>query len=93
MRNDCEIVCVNKQQRFYAEAIEARLKNIGLRVDVLFPNPEIPPGKILDNIASRGVLFAIIVTPINEQHSSLTLNVLVSMLNFLSSSLTSQEAI
>ena len=75
-KNDCEIVCVNKQQRFYAEMIEGRLKNLGLRVDVLFPNPEIPLGKILDNISSRGVFYAIVVAPINEQHHSLTLNVL-----------------
>ena len=75
-KNDCEIVCVNKQQRFYAEMIEGRLKNLGLRVDVLFPNPEIPLVKILDNIASRGVLYAIVVAPVNEQHQSLTLNVL-----------------
>ena len=53
-KNDCEIVCVNKQQRFYAEMIEGRLKNLGLRVDVLFPNPEIPLLKILDNISVIG---------------------------------------
>ncbi len=48
--------------------IESRLRNIGLRVDVLFPNPDIPLVKILDNIASRGILFAIVVASVNEQH-------------------------
>ena len=74
--NDCEIVCVNKMNRHYAESIELRLKNLGMNIDVLFPNPEIPLGKILGNISSRGVMYAILVTPLNEEHRSLTLNVL-----------------
>jgi len=45
-------------------------------VDILFPNPDIPLGKILDNITSRGIQYAIVVTHLNEQHRSLTLNVL-----------------
>lgn len=75
-KNDCEIVCVSKLHRQYAEMIESRLRNLGLRVDVLFPNPDIPLNKIVDNISSRGILFAIVVTAINEQHRSLTLSVL-----------------
>lgn len=74
--NDCEIVCVSRQQRQYAERIEARLKVIGLKVDVLFPNPKVDLQKIMSNIASRGVMFAILVTPLNEDHSSVTLNIL-----------------
>lgn len=73
---DVEIVCIAKSLRAYAENIENRLKNMGLSVDVLFPNPEIPIGKVLGNIASRGVMYAICVGPENEQHLSLTLNVL-----------------
>ncbi|KAJ9583891.1 hypothetical protein L9F63_021768, partial [Diploptera punctata] len=38
--NDCEIIVVNKNQREYAEYIEHRLKQIGLTVDILFPNEE-----------------------------------------------------
>ena len=75
-KNDCEIVCINKQQRHYAEMIEARLRNLGLRIDILFPNPDIPITKILENITSRGILFAVVIMPINEQHQSITLNVL-----------------
>ncbi len=74
--NDLEIICVNKMNRHYAEGIEARLTNLGMNVDVLFPNPDIPLGKILGNITSRGVIFAIIITPLNEEHRSLTLNIL-----------------
>ena len=54
----------------------SRLKNFGLKIDVLFPNPDIPLPKILGNIASRGVLFAIVVTPLNEDHKSMTVNIL-----------------
>ena len=75
-RNDCEIVCVSRFQRNYAESIENRLKNFGLKSDVLFPNPDIPLPKILGNIASRGVLYAVVVTPLNEEHKSMTVNIL-----------------
>eukprot|EP00092_Neocalanus_flemingeri_P002250 GFUD01002396.1.p1 GENE.GFUD01002396.1~~GFUD01002396.1.p1 ORF type:complete len:386 (+),score=94.06 GFUD01002396.1:70-1158(+) len=74
--NDVEIICLAKPLRAYAENVENRLKNMGLAVDVLFPNPEIPIGKVLGNIASRGVMYAVCVGPENEQHLSLTLNVL-----------------
>merc|ERR1719266_247134 len=72
--NDCEIVCVCVRQ--FAERIEARLKVIGLKVDVLFPNPKVDLAKIIGNISSRGVMFAILVTPLNEDHNSVTLNIL-----------------
>ena len=74
--NDCEIICVSQQQRQFAERIEARLKVIGLKVDVLFPNPKVDLQKIIANISSRGVMFAILVTPLNEDHNSVTLNIL-----------------
>ena len=74
--NDAEIVCVSRFQRGFAEVIEARMKNFGMQTDVLFPNPDIPLQKILGNIANRGVLFAIIVTPLHEEHRSMTVNIL-----------------
>jgi len=74
--NDCEIVCVSRNQRVYAERIENRLKNLGLKVDVLFPNPKVDLNKIMGNIAVRGVTFAILVAPMNEEHNSVTLNIL-----------------
>jgi hypothetical protein len=74
--NDVEIICLNKHTRVYAEAVEARLKNMGLTVDILFPNPDIPLGKVLGNIAGRGVMYAVCVAPENETHRSLTVNVL-----------------
>jgi len=83
--NDCEIVCVSRNQRQFAERIEQRLKVIGMKVDVLFPNPKVDLNKIMGNIASRGVMFALLITPLNEDHNSVTLNVLqVSNFKFVS---------
>lgn len=62
--------------REYAEAIEGRLKRLGLLVDLLFPNPDVPIGKVLANIASRGCLFAIVITPQNLEMRSATVNLL-----------------
>lgn len=62
--------------REYAEYIERRLKQCGLSVDLLFPNEDVPIGRVLANIASRGCLYAILITPQNEEHGSLTLNIL-----------------
>ncbi|KYM76901.1 PREDICTED: glycosyltransferase-like protein gnt14 [Atta cephalotes] len=75
-KNDCEIIVVNKVLTKYAEDIELRLKQIGLMVDLLFPNEDVPLGRVLGNIASRGCLYAVVVTPINHEHHSLTLNIL-----------------
>ena len=67
---------MDKSIRLYGENIENRLKNMGLSVDILFPNVDIPLGKVIGNIASRGVSYAICVHPENQSHGSLTLNVL-----------------
>lgn len=56
--------------------MEARLKRLGLLVDLLFPNPEVPVGKVLANIASRGCLYAIVIAPDNLEMRSVTLNIL-----------------
>ena len=71
--NDKLITCLTFNQWL---TLFSRLKNFGLKIDVLFPNPDIPLPKILGNIASRGVLFAIVVTPLNEDHKSMTVNIL-----------------
>ncbi|XP_065161297.1 uncharacterized protein [Atheta coriaria] len=75
-RNDCEIIVVAKALTEYAEYIEHRLKELGLIVDLLFPNDDVPIGRVLANISSRGCLFAILIMPQNEDHRSLTLNIL-----------------
>ena len=40
--NDVEIICLNQTLRQFGENIESKLKSLGLAVDVLFPNPDIP---------------------------------------------------
>ncbi|CAH1366178.1 hypothetical protein MTP99_007574 [Tenebrio molitor] len=75
-RNDCEIIVVSKPLTKYAEYIEQRLKTLGLIVDLLFPNEDVPIGRVLANISSRGCLYAILIMPQNEEHRSLTLNIL-----------------
>ncbi|CAK1544985.1 unnamed protein product [Leptosia nina] len=75
-RNDCEIIVVSKILTEYAEYIEGRLKRLGIVVDLLFPMEDVPIGKVLGNIASRGCLYAILVMPQNQEHRSLTLTIL-----------------
>ncbi|XP_018576424.1 pollen-specific leucine-rich repeat extensin-like protein 1 [Anoplophora glabripennis] len=75
-KNDCEIIVVAKALTEYAEYIEQKLKNLGLVVDLLFPNEDVPIGKVLANISSRGCLYAILVMPQNEENRSLTLDIL-----------------
>ncbi|KAJ8925027.1 hypothetical protein NQ315_001198 [Exocentrus adspersus] len=75
-KNDCEIIVVSKALTEYAEFIEQKLKNLGLVVDLLFPNEDVPIGKVLANISSRGCLYAILIMPQNEENRSLTLDVL-----------------
>lgn len=48
---------------------------LGIRVDLLFPNDQVPINKVLGNIQSRGCLYAILVLPVNMEHKSLTLTV------------------
>uniref|UniRef100_A0A1A9W5R7 RRM domain-containing protein n=1 Tax=Glossina brevipalpis TaxID=37001 RepID=A0A1A9W5R7_9MUSC len=74
--NDCEIIVVDRRNTKYAEMIEERLKFLHLRVDVLFPNTDVPLGKVLSNIASRGCLYAILITTQHEEHRSITVNIL-----------------
>ncbi|XP_050074721.1 nuclear receptor coactivator 5 [Anopheles maculipalpis] len=74
--NDCEIIVVNKELTPYAEMIEARLKRAGLSVDLLFPNNDVPIGKVLANRASQGTYYCIVITPENQERNSITVNVL-----------------
>ncbi|CAB3220097.1 unnamed protein product [Arctia plantaginis] len=75
-RNDCEIIVVSKSLTEYAEYIEGRLKRLGIVVDLLFPMEDVPIGKVLGNIASRGCLYGILVMPQNQENRSMTLTIL-----------------
>lgn len=74
--NDCEIIVMSRALTTYAESLETRLRSLGMTVDLLFPNSEVPLGKVLSNISSRGCLYAILVTPLNEEHRSISVNIL-----------------
>ncbi|XP_058125245.1 nuclear receptor coactivator 5 isoform X2 [Anopheles coustani] len=74
--NDCEIIVVTKELTAYAESIEARLKRAGMTVDLLFPNNDVPIGKVLANRASQGTFYCIVITPENQERNSITVNVL-----------------
>ena len=78
MPNEVEIVVTAKTGplRQYAERIESRIKAQGLAVDVLFPREDIPIRKVLDDLLSRGTLYGIVLSPLNQEHGSITLNIL-----------------
>ncbi len=72
----CPLILFLRFYRVYAEFIERRLKNVGLSVDLLFPNEEVPLGRVLANIASRGTLYALVVNQLSEEYKSVTVNIL-----------------
>jgi len=76
--NEVEIIVTSKSGpvRQFAERIEGRVKSLGLAVDVLFPHEEIPIRKVLTDLSNRGTLYGIILTPLNQEHGSITLNIL-----------------
>lgn len=76
--NDVEIIVTAKvpPMRQYAELIEGRVRARGMAVDVLFPREDIPIRQVLLDLAERGTLFACVLTPLNEEHRSVTLNIL-----------------
>ncbi|XP_042904040.1 nuclear receptor coactivator 5 isoform X3 [Parasteatoda tepidariorum] len=74
--NECEIIVVNKNHRVYAESVEARVKEIGIVVDMLFLKDEALLTQTIDDIARRGSLYAMVISPQNETHRSVTVNIL-----------------
>lgn len=74
--NECEIIVVNKQQRAYAESVEDRVKGLGILVDILFLKDEALLTQTIDDIARRGSLYAMVISPQNETHGSVTVNIL-----------------
>ncbi|XP_070496513.1 nuclear receptor coactivator 5-like [Chironomus tepperi] len=74
--NHCEIIVLSRSLRPYAEEVEKQLKMLGMHVDLMFPNDQIPMNKVLGNIQSRGCLYGILITPINAERKSLTLTIL-----------------
>ncbi|RWS25345.1 hypothetical protein B4U80_08212 [Leptotrombidium deliense] len=76
--NDIEIIVVNKDQWAYAEMIEKRLRQESTikYIDLLFLHSPQHLVMTLNDLFERRTLYAAVVTPINEEHKSLTLHIL-----------------
>jgi len=55
--------------------VQRRLKAVGLVVDLHFHGTQ-PVMELLDDVARRGVLYAIVITSQHEVHRSVTVNIL-----------------
>ena len=55
--------------------VERRLKSVGLVVELHFHGAQ-PISELLDDVARRGVLYAIVITSQHEIHRSVTVNIL-----------------
>lgn len=55
--------------------VQRRLKAVGLVVDLHFHGTQ-PIMELLDDVARRGVLYAIVITSQHEVHRSVTVNIL-----------------
>lgn len=60
----------------YAEFLEMNLKKMNLKVDLLFPNPEIPMNRVLGTLAQRGTLYVLVVRDENKLYRSVTVDIL-----------------
>lgn len=74
---DCEIIIVHKQQGIFAGHVEARLKNLGMEVGVIFLSDESKLAQTVKEIETQGPIFVIVITPKHELNNTLTVNVLV----------------
>ncbi|XP_050529205.1 nuclear receptor coactivator 5 [Daktulosphaira vitifoliae] len=74
--NDCEIVVTNSSLTEYAEFLEVNLKKLNMKVDLLFPNPDIPINRVLGTLAQRGTLYVLVVREENKQYRSVTVDIL-----------------
>lgn len=63
--------------RQYAEMIESAIKkDMGLKVDLMFPKPDVRLVTFIENIAAMGTIFAVVIRPDNEAHRSVSVHVL-----------------
>ncbi|XP_025197395.1 nuclear receptor coactivator 5 [Melanaphis sacchari] len=74
--NDCEIVVTNNSLTEYAEFLEVNLKKMNMKVDLLFPNPDIPINRVLGTLAQRGTLYVLVVRDENKLYRSVTVDIL-----------------
>lgn len=60
----------------YAEFLEVNLKKMKMKVDLLFPNPDIPINRVLGTLAQRGTLYVLVVRDENKLYRSVTVDIL-----------------
>lgn len=49
---------------------------MNLKVDLLFPNPDIPINRVLGTLAQRGTLYVLVVRDENKLYRSVTVDIL-----------------
>ena len=62
--------------REYAELVEKAIRDLGLTVDVMFPNSNVSLPLFIENLSRTGTLFAIVIAKENEVHRSVSTHVL-----------------
>lgn len=60
----------------YAEFLEVNLKKMNMKVDLLFPNPDIPMNRVFGTLAQRGTLYVLVVRDENKLYRSVTVDIL-----------------
>ena len=78
---DAAVVGLSSEVRGYAEAVERRLVELNLTVDVMFVvggGGEDRVGRVVEALAQRGLLYVLLISPQHSVHKSLTLNILHS---------------
>lgn len=72
VRNDIEIIAMSEDLLPFAENIEGALRNLGINVDILYPNANASIDKILEKIKSDGTMLALLMKPENIQLGTIT---------------------
>lgn len=76
--NHIEIMAMSRNVTVYAENIESYLKERKLKVDLLYPNPNVSMPNLLETIKSRGTLFVLEVDLNNVENETVTVYMLHS---------------
>ncbi|XP_067935159.1 nuclear receptor coactivator 5-like [Watersipora subatra] len=73
---DCMIICGNEAQRNFCRLIDKKVKEFGMLTNMQIANGEHLLKRAVEEAARMTVPYTICVTANNEQHRSLTLNIL-----------------
>ncbi|KAJ4926666.1 hypothetical protein JOQ06_014415 [Pogonophryne albipinna] len=73
---DCSVIVVNKAQKYYAETVGRKIRDVGMVVDLIFLNTEVSLTQALEDVGRARTPFAIIITQQHQVHRSCTVNIL-----------------